>query len=268
MRLAELLVALCVAVMATSVAAADLLPRPDAAAVKASKAEVRDIFKADYADADLPSEKAKLAREFLRIAADTSKESDRFALLVLARDLAIDGRDRETATAASVAIAERYEPDGPTDGKEQFEKAQGLWSESLKAGSIDKRQLQAIAAEWYAYARPTATGIDKLLIEKRLAAGKATAKETDKDADLKLLVGTWDVRNDKEHWRNAWTFTADGLFYGNTRLRGKWKATSDEIMVLWDENPNAWVKFSRKISREMTGDSWLGLGIIEAKKIK
>jgi len=94
-RLAELLVALCVAVMATSVAAADLLPRPDAAAVKASKAEVRDIFKADYADADLPSEKAKLAREFLRIAADTSKESDRFALLVLARDLAIDGRDRE-----------------------------------------------------------------------------------------------------------------------------------------------------------------------------
>lgn len=156
---------------------AKLLPRPAGEAMEKADKAVRDIFASDIDAAKKPSEKAKLARHMLKIAADTNNDdAGRFALCDLARSLAVAGRDKTAAFAASASIAGRYQPDGPTDGKEQFEKAQEIWREAEKARGDEKLKLQADAAEWYAYAKPAAEGINKLLIEKRLENGEATTE--------------------------------------------------------------------------------------------
>lgn len=193
-------------ILSASVYAAEparLLPRPTGDVLEKAEKEIRSIFDTDLTTALKPSEKAKLAKELLKVARETTNhDAERFVLCVLARDLAIAGRDKATAFAASQAIAERYLPDGPTDGKEQFERGQATWKEAEKARGDERLKMQADAAEWYAYARPTATGINLMLVEKRLRVEeeKATDAKPRARADTKSKDTEWSIAA-KDSWQ-------------------------------------------------------------------
>jgi hypothetical protein len=269
-------VVLSISPLATAAESAKLLPRPDAAAMAKAEKEMAETFGGEIAAAKLPSQKAKLAKELLALAvSEENNNAARLVVCVMARDLAVQGRDKATAFAASVAIAERFEPegadDGPTDGQGQFERAQSEWKEAEKAKGESKLALQARAIEWYAYAKPTATGINRLLVEKRMkveeaagaaarvvkAEGKQTAKAKGKDDDLKLLIGTWKVHIQGPSGRHEteWTFRSDGVIDSTKGIKtGYWKAEHNRVTVLW--GGDSWETLNRPIaSRIASGDS-------------
>jgi len=102
------------------------------------------------------------------------------------------------------------------------------------------------------------------LIEKRLAAGKATAKETDKDADLKLLVGTWEIQARR---KAIWQFSPDGRLLQDGKTPGRWTANKMAVKITWKHNAKAWDILKRPITKNAVGDSWLGKGLIRATKV-
>lgn len=167
---------------------------------------------------------------------------------------------------------------GNWPGEKYFDKAQELWKDAAKAPRSDERlRLESEAAEWYAYARPTATGINLLLIEKRLTVEKEAATvvkvakaatKTEKDADLKLLIGTWNVDVGKE-WHAKWTFFADGTVNSTSGISlGKWIADAKHVKIMW--NDTKWESFARPIRRNIVaGDSQeFGKGSVSATKVK
>jgi len=256
------------------------LPRPSAAALAASERAVREIFDADLARAVKPREKAAAARRILDVALDTpdgDRNADRFAAFVLARETALAGRDKATAFAASRAIAERYEQ--PCEGN-PLAKGDELWKAASAKLGAERLRIEAEAAEWYGYALAELKEGDftRKLIEKRLTVEDAGAvaarpnnKKIEKDADLKLLIGTWDVKVKKA--RAVWTFCDDhriiARMLGETsNFTGTWTATPDKILIHWDRNPEALETFRRPINSQwLIGDSLAhGNGVVEATK--
>lgn len=139
-------------------------PRPTDAQLQDAEKEVLSIYGPDIKATNLP-QKAKLAKEMLKVALDTTNlDPERFILCQWARGLAVASGDKPTAFAASIAIAERFEP--PADS--HFTRAQDLWRAAAKANREIKLQKQAEAIEWYVYARASAKGLEKIIIEKRL----------------------------------------------------------------------------------------------------
>jgi hypothetical protein len=248
-----------------------LKPRPDAAALRESEEEVRDSLP-DLERAKKQSEKAALARECIKIASGTNdKESNRFVLLVLARDLAIESRDYETAVKASLAIADRYEPDGPTTGKEQFRKAKELWDRSNDVHVDERLKLRVEAVEWYARARTQVSDLQKRLCEKRISElGGMTLSSNDEQADLSRLIGTWEVQVGKA--QSIWTFFANGTVVTNERSgrghwTGQWQLNDHEVRLSWNHEPKRWDTFARPIKQRVSGSSSYGRGgVVHATK--
>ncbi|MFM7244084.1 MAG: NPCBM/NEW2 domain-containing protein [Planctomycetaceae bacterium] len=84
---------------AASAAVADPpLPVPAAESMARSRATVEDVFADDIDDATTPAEKSALARRLAERAAATSDPSDRFALLAMAVDKAIESGDVAVAS--------------------------------------------------------------------------------------------------------------------------------------------------------------------------
>src|SRR5256885_16434247 len=82
-------------------------PPPDAAALSQANRNIRDIFKADLARARTPNAQIELAKKFLQSAAEEKVNlNDHYALLLLARELAVNAGDVETSTAAADAIVD------------------------------------------------------------------------------------------------------------------------------------------------------------------
>lgn len=136
------------------------------------------------------------ATTILDIGVDTKdNDAGRFACCVLARKLAVDGKDKKVAWAASVAIAEYFKPDGngPTNAKEQFKKAQELWDDGDKAEAV----------EWYAYAKVGVRGVERMLCEKRIKEGGAEASAA--TTDFQGPNGKWHVKPDciRIEWGNG-----------------------------------------------------------------
>jgi hypothetical protein len=86
-------------------------PEPDAAAQKAAEAQIRDIFKAEYAR-HAPADQQALAAKLLQQAVETKDDPvGRFVLLREARDLAAQAGDAATALAAVDRMAAAYAVD-------------------------------------------------------------------------------------------------------------------------------------------------------------
>jgi hypothetical protein len=263
---------LSIAALAAAQEPTPLMPRPDG---DAAEKEVRSLFAAELKAAARPEQKAKLAGELLTIAAETEKrDAALFAVLQLARDLALDGRDRTAAFAVGRAIAARFEP--PTEfltPDEQFAKAQELWSKAEKAPAADRLRLQAKAVELYAYALPLLDGIERVVVEKKLAEAEKEKPSPrngrkDKDADLKLLIGTWEVTVGGS--RGLWAFREDGVFLSGKNadeIVGKWRAEKSRVVIILNKNPNAWQTFNRPIETTVFGDTWTERGIIKGRKL-
>ena len=145
-------------------------PRPAKEAIAKAEEKVRDVYKGDLAKANKPSEKAALATALMISAGGVGQDdASRLVLLTMARDLAVDANDASLAMKALTALVNRFQPDGPTDVKEQIERGNVPWKAAETAPAERRLQLQIKAAEWYLYAKPAATGVDETLIAKRLA---------------------------------------------------------------------------------------------------
>ena len=169
-------------------------PRPSHDAIAKAEEKVKDVYKADLAKAAKPSEKAALAAVLLKAADGAgSDDASRLVLLTMARDVAIDANDARLAMKAVAALVRRFQPDGPTDAKEQIERGNSPWKEAETAPAENRLRLQIQAAEWYLRAKPAATGVDETLIAKRLAE-LGGAKPSD---GLKTFAVTYIAGRDK-----------------------------------------------------------------------
>ncbi len=239
---------------------------------------MRELFDADLARAVKPSEKAATARRILDVALDTpdgDRDADRYAAFVLARETAIAGRDRATAFAASRAIAERYEQ--PCEG-DPLAKGDELWKAASAKLGAERLRIEAEAAEWYGYALAGLKEGDftRKLIEKRLTveepktvAARPKNEKAEKDADLKLLIGTWDVNIEGPNGSHdtLWTFHADGIVNSaNGIKRGTWVANKSQVVIVWSQD--SWETLNRPITSKAIGDSKnFGLRSVHARQL-
>ncbi|NLF09221.1 MAG: hypothetical protein GX594_14780 [Pirellulaceae bacterium] len=228
-------------------------PRPAGDALAAADKSVRELFADRLERARLPADRAKLACELLEIAqapAD-SIAAERYALLLLARETAVEGRDRAAAFAASRLIAEGYMPAAADTADEQFDAAQELWRLAERIRDAGQQlKLQAAAAELYYYALPGLDGLKKVIAEKNVAdevkETRQTSKKRDaKDADLKLLLGTWVVKS-SGGYAGRWTFHPDGRVVAERQTTGVWRYDADFVKVIWQSG--AWETFARPIN--------------------
>jgi hypothetical protein len=145
-------------------------PRPARKAIAKAEEKIREVYKGDLAKANKASEKAALAATLLTTADGVGQDdAGRLVLITMARDLAIDAEDSRLAVRAVTALVSRFQPDGPTDPKEQIERGNASWKEADTAPADKRLGLKIQAAEWYLRAKAGATGVDATLIAKRLA---------------------------------------------------------------------------------------------------
>ena len=136
-----------------------LFPRPSPDAVAKAEEKVREVYKADLAKAVKPGDKVSLAKVLLTAADGVGQDdASRLVLLTMARDLAVDADDTGTAMKGTAALVNRFQPDGPTDAKEQIERGNALWKEAETAPAKKRLHLKVEAAEWYLRQNPSLPG--------------------------------------------------------------------------------------------------------------
>jgi len=212
-------------------------PRPARDAIAKAKEKAREVYKADLAKANQPSEKAALARELLTAADGVGQDdASRLVLLTMARDLAVDADDASLAVKAVAAMVRRFQPDGPADPKEQIERGNAPWKEAETASADKRLRLKVQAAEWYLRAKPATTGLDKTMIEKRLAElGGADTSGGQRAA----LVAIWEHyvqgRNGRHQPPNALQLFSDGNFKAARAPAGPstWEKKGSTLILRW-----------------------------------
>ncbi|HLA83406.1 MAG TPA: hypothetical protein VJL29_01315, partial [Thermoguttaceae bacterium] len=164
---------------------------------------------------------------------------------------------------------------GPTNAADQIKRG-----DELRALAANKKEpvgvsrgLELEAAEWYLRALQTSKGLRRLLAEKRLGDMEEAivGKRTVRADDVETLMGTWEIEA-TNGYHGFWTFFADGTVLSlatpnaEKGLGGVWSVEQKDIKIIWDKK--GWNTFHRPLSvRETRGDSWLGVGIITAKKL-
>ena len=129
----------------------------------AATKRVDAVFGAQSEAAKSSDEKILLSRKMLKTAEGERDPATKFVLLAKARDLAIAANDKHVAIDATRAIVSAFEaPESAPEGK-WVEKGEEAWdaAHGRTVGRLD-------AIEWFLRAEPTASGLDKALIEKRL----------------------------------------------------------------------------------------------------
>ncbi len=146
-----------------------LLPRPPQDALVKAGDKVRELYQADIQKAAKPADKSALAKVLLN-APDAIEQDNasRLALWTMARDLAVSANDGSLATQIVTSIAGRFQPDGPTDPQEQIKRGNAVWTQAQAAAADKRLGIQVQAAEWYIRAKPSVTGLDGVLVTKRL----------------------------------------------------------------------------------------------------
>jgi hypothetical protein len=180
-------------------------PRPSKDAIAKAEEKIREVYKDDLAKANKPTEKAAVAAALLTAADGVGQDdASRFVLITAARDLAIDADDAPLAMKAVSALVARFQPDGPTNTKDQIERGNASWKEAEAAPADKRLGLRIQAAEWYLRAKAAAAGVDATLIAKRLAElsePKAEPKAESKQSDArKTYVATYTAGNPRRRF--------------------------------------------------------------------
>jgi hypothetical protein len=162
---------------------AEKSPPPDLIAVSQATRNVRKIFEADIAKARAPQQQAELAKKLLQAADDEkTNTTNRYALLLFARDTAISAGDVDTSVAASSAIIESFSVD-PL--KLKLELAQDLEK------SVTAPYAKSDLVLFYNTAIIDAIGAEQFESARRIAAaGQTFARKTDDPALPRLLSAT------------------------------------------------------------------------------
>jgi len=131
-----------------------LLPVPTSAELAKAERTIKEVFGDDLKRARKPADKAALARKMIATA-EGSDPAERYALLVRARELAIDARDLAAGVQAAEGLAGFAGNSDASEGHRLWGEARGL-AEKLAA------------AEVYLRALPALTGFQRVAVEKRL----------------------------------------------------------------------------------------------------
>lgn len=252
------------------IAHAGQAPRPDDAAVAKAKKIIDQLYAERFAKAKKPAEKAALARDLLKAAIEAKGEpAAQLVLLEYARDLVVGAKNWPLALEVMAAHAERFSSQSkgiPNDPVAQIETGDRL-NEFAKAEQPGRQRLeyQLGAAEWYLRAKLNSTGVTKQLAEKRLAELLASLGNNKND-DLKILLGTWDVQVGQS--RGLWIFEKGGAFLSGKNVVGQWVVDDHKITIILFSNPKAWQTFNRPLSSTVTGDTWNKKGVIRGRKIE
>jgi hypothetical protein len=213
-----------------------LYPRPTKEAIATAETKIQDVYKDDLAKARKPKEKAAIAAVLLK-AADSvgSDDAARFVLLAMAKDLSIDASDAGLAMQAITSIVQRYQPDGPTETKEQIDLGNTSWKASETAPAEKRLRLQVQAAEWYLRAKPTATGLDEILIQKRLTGLQSAKNSTDATVTVVAMWAHHAKPRNREVVSSTTTLYADGHFIAPEIPGGpaKWEKHGSELILHW-----------------------------------
>ncbi len=89
------------------------LPVPDATSLKAATTSVSSTIAHDRAAAGLPAQKAALASKLVTVAADEPDNAKHYAILTIARDIAVEAGDLSAAYGAIDALNGAFAVDGP-----------------------------------------------------------------------------------------------------------------------------------------------------------
>ena len=271
---AELLVCLCLAIFATRTIAADqaekqLAKRPSSKAISEAVSVAAELYSDRITKAREPVEKVELAQELIRTGKETQDDpAAQFALFYVARNLAVDAENWSLAMAAIAAVVERFLPPGELSPAEQVKRGDWLCDKAKKSRSKkDKLALRLEAAEWYLYAKSAPKKLAGKLAEKRLEELQAAfGVDRCKDADLRLLIGTWEVKS-AGGYNARWTFLPDGTVVSTRGTRkGTWSIRPEAVHITWGKK--AWDTFHRPLNANRTsGDSWGGKGVVTAIKV-
>jgi len=147
--------------------AGDLPPVPTGDALAAAEADVQEVFGDQLRAARKPAERVDLARQMIDTAG-SSKPANKYALLVRARELAIDAGDSATAIAAVEGLARGFAPQKPRGAASWASEGHHLWNLAGHKRPQDRLRAQVEAAECYLRALPELTGISRTAAEGRL----------------------------------------------------------------------------------------------------
>ncbi len=236
---------------------------PSQEAVKKAEKALDYIYAAEMKAARTPTLQCKLADDFLAAAETMEDAATRFILLRRAQSLGAKAGDTHLAIEATEKLVASFLAAGLNTPEEQFQKAEKLWKKAKGSSGLARREIQIEAVEWYLRAKPHLSELSRLYIDKRIVSFDFAGAS---NADLKLLVGVWDVHVGND-FRSTWTFYPDGTVSStNGAPKGSWTAESDRIKIVWNEK--AWDCLSRPLNPNgVTGDSWAGVGIVRAKKV-
>jgi len=131
-----------------------LLPVPTSAELAKAERTIKEVFGDDLKRARKPADKAALARKMIATA-EGSDPAERYALLVRARELAIDAKDPAAGVQAVEGLAGFAGPSDAAEGHRLWNEARGL------SGKLE-------AAECYLRALPGLTGFQRGVVEGRL----------------------------------------------------------------------------------------------------
>jgi hypothetical protein len=142
---------------------------PSAAAAKQALAQVKDVFRDDYARATTPQARASLARQLIGQSAKSASPAECWALLTEAMRLASDAGDSKLSFEAIDLSAERFAIDGDDFKAEAIVKL---------AGKAPPAELDGLAQEAVAIARKAADADNVALTSKSLAVANSLARKT------------------------------------------------------------------------------------------
>jgi hypothetical protein len=230
------------------------LALPAAEAVEKARRQVEELFGEKLKRARRPTERAEVGREMLSAAGKAADDpAAQYVLCVAARNLGAEIKDWMLIYGGSAIIAERFQSPQKADGPEVMLAAGDAAVEAarkVEGNSSKTRRLawQLAAAEWYCRVQRHGTAIQAQLAEKRLTELAASMGCRNKDADLMLLIGTWEVKVGKGV--GYWTFFADGRINarsGKDSFTGLWTAEPGLVRITWERDQTAMETFPRPI---------------------
>lgn len=264
------------------------LPVPEPADQQRILKEVKDVFEKDYAGAQKPEQKRKLARTLLTQGRETKDDvAARYVLLAEARDLAIDAGDRELFDQALAALAKWYDV-------QREEMASRVLTEAAKRGRASEAN-RAMAQAALSMSRTAAAGdhlgaaaelaeaamtmarragdtvtVKKAVAQKRaledlqrtyqvfVEAGKTLAQSPD-DPQANLVRGTH-LCFVKDNWAEGLPLLVKG---SNEVLRGLAEAELGHARQPGDEVALAdkWFDAAESAGDGVTGEEFLGRAV-------
>ncbi len=143
-------------------------PQPKTAELSRAEKLVDEVFGKDMAKARSAQEKAKLALEMLRMAAEDKDQANRYVLAKKAKELAVQAMDSKLAISALDVLIEFEAKDMPESPEEAAKRGHALWNESVLLQGQARLAKRIEAAEWYLRTLDRIGGLDQSIAKVRL----------------------------------------------------------------------------------------------------